>query len=66
LDKGGFDTLLKRSPEIAEQLAETLARRKMEGDSAREQLSREEAAAKMHRDTRDVLDRIRTFFGLEG
>ncbi|MFO0725119.1 MAG: mechanosensitive ion channel family protein [Myxococcota bacterium] len=65
LDRDGFDTLLKRRPEIAEQLAETLAKRRVEQRMLREQISREEASARMSEDTADMLDRIRGFFGLD-
>jgi small-conductance mechanosensitive channel/CRP-like cAMP-binding protein len=64
LAKSQLETLIKRRPALAVDLAKTLARRAEELDSIRTDLS---DAARKHRlddDTRQFVTKIRSFFGL--
>jgi CRP-like cAMP-binding protein len=64
LDKEVFKALLDDRPELAEQVADVLARRTLELSAARDGLDRKSADA--IRVTRtDLLDKIRSFFSLE-
>jgi small-conductance mechanosensitive channel/CRP-like cAMP-binding protein len=62
LDKRDFQDILSRRPAIAEQIAQTLAKRRTELEAAREGLN-EQAKRDRQRDSeRDLLARIRRFF----
>ena len=51
-------------PEIAEDISQVLARRRVELDAAREDLTEEAKRARMKRHQVDVLARIKHFFAL--
>ncbi len=66
LDKASFQAILQRRPELAEEIAAVLAKRRVELEAVKENLSEE---AKQQRTTaakRDLLDLIRDFFALDG
>jgi small-conductance mechanosensitive channel/CRP-like cAMP-binding protein len=65
VDKSAFEGLLQRHPEIAEQVAEVLATRKMALDAARGELG-EPTPKQLATAKQDLLGRIRGFFGLRG
>jgi CRP-like cAMP-binding protein len=65
VDKAAFERLLQRHPEIAEQVAEVLAARKMALDAARGELG-EPTPKQLATAKQDLLGRIRGFFGLRG
>jgi small-conductance mechanosensitive channel/CRP-like cAMP-binding protein len=62
VDKSAFNTLLRQHPEIAEQVAEVLATRRMALDAARDEIG--EPSQKLRAAKQDLLGRIRGFFGL--
>lgn len=64
LGKSEFEDILQRRPEIAADIAETLARRRVELESVREEVSEEVRKARVNQAHRDVLARIRGFFGI--
>jgi small-conductance mechanosensitive channel/CRP-like cAMP-binding protein len=64
VDKEAFNDILKRRPEIAEDISEQLARRRVELDAAREGLNEEAKKARMRYHQGDLLQRIRQFFTL--
>ena len=64
LDKAALNDILQRRPEIAEDISKVLARRRVELDAAREDLSEEAKRARMQRHQVDLLKRIRSFFTL--
>jgi CRP-like cAMP-binding protein len=64
LDKNAFKDVISRRPEIAEDISHILARRLVELDAIREELSEEAKRARMNNAQSDLLDRIRDFFGL--
>jgi len=64
LDKGAFQEILNRRPEIAEDISHVLARRRVELEAVREELSEEAMRARMNHAQTDLLDRIRVFFRL--
>lgn len=64
LDKAAFRDLLSQRPEISEQIADLLARRRTELARAQEELDND--SAERLRTTRiDLLDKIRAFFALD-
>jgi small-conductance mechanosensitive channel len=65
LDKEGFDEVLQRRPEIAQDLARVLARRRVELDAILGELSEEAERQSMSHMHTDMLDRIRRFFKLD-
>jgi CRP-like cAMP-binding protein len=65
LDKNAFHDILRRRPEIAEDISHVLARRRVELDAVRENLNEEAKRQRMSRAQGDLLDRIRNFFTLE-
>jgi CRP-like cAMP-binding protein len=65
LDKDGFQQILHRRPEIAEGISKILARRRVELDAVRENLSEETIRRRVNNTQTDVLKRIREFFGLD-
>jgi small-conductance mechanosensitive channel/CRP-like cAMP-binding protein len=64
LDKEAFNDILKRRPEIAEDISEQLARRRVELDAAREGLNEEAIQMRMRQHQGDLLKRMKHFFGL--
>jgi small-conductance mechanosensitive channel/CRP-like cAMP-binding protein len=62
VDKSAFHTLLRAHPEIAEQVAEVLATRRMALDAARGEVG--EPQKRLATAKQDLLGRIRGFFGL--
>ncbi len=64
LDKEAFNDIMHRRPEIAEDISQVLARRRVELDAAREDLTEEAKRARMKRHQVDVLARIKDFFAL--
>jgi small-conductance mechanosensitive channel len=64
LDKEAFDDILRRRPEIAEDLSNVMARRRVELDAAREDLNEEAKRARLRYHQSDLLERIRSFFSL--
>jgi len=64
IDKEAFNEILQQRPEIAEDISEQLARRRVELDAAREGLNEEAKLARMSYHKGDLLRRIRNFFTL--
>jgi small-conductance mechanosensitive channel/CRP-like cAMP-binding protein len=64
VDKEAFNHILKQRPEIAEDISEQLARRRVELDAAREGLNDEAMQARLRYHQGDLLQRIRRFFTL--
>lgn len=64
LDRGAFQELLERTPELAETVAAVLAERQTELDGARENLGLEARSRRKEARQRDLADAIRSFFGL--
>ncbi len=64
LDKGAFQAILERHPDLAEQVAEVLARRRMGLEAVREGLDAAARERRLAETSRDMLGRIRSFFGL--
>ncbi|MGZ8846239.1 MAG: cyclic nucleotide-binding domain-containing protein, partial [Pyrinomonadaceae bacterium] len=64
LDREAFQDVLQQRPEIAEDIAQVLARRGAELDAAREHLNEEAKQARMRHHQGDFLRRIRKFFRL--
>jgi CRP-like cAMP-binding protein len=64
VDKEAFNDILKHRPEIAEDISEQLARRRVELDAAREGLNEEAMQARLRYHQGDLLGRIRRFFTL--
>jgi small-conductance mechanosensitive channel/CRP-like cAMP-binding protein len=65
LGKDAFQTLLSKRPEIAEQIADVLATRRIELVEAQEQLGHDAERERMRLTRTDVLDKIRRFFALD-
>jgi small-conductance mechanosensitive channel len=65
LDKDAFNDILKRRPEIAEDISHILARRRVELEAVREGLNEEAKRLRLSRAQGDLLRRIRNFFTLE-
>lgn len=64
VDKEAFHGILQSRPEIAEDISEVLARRRVELDAAREDLNEEARRTRMREHQGDFLGRIRNFFKL--
>ena len=64
LDKDAFQEIISRRPEMAEDISHVLARRRVELEAVREELSEEAIRLRMHKTQTAVLDRIREFFRL--
>lgn len=64
LDKEAFHDILQRRPELAENISEILAGRRVELEAAREGLDEEARKQRKRRHQGDLLQRIRTFFSL--
>jgi small-conductance mechanosensitive channel/CRP-like cAMP-binding protein len=65
LDKSSFQDVLKSRPEIAESISQLLARRRMEYDAAERDLDSQARTEALRQDHRDILAKIRRFFGLD-
>jgi small-conductance mechanosensitive channel len=64
INKDSFDDILRRRPEIAEDISHVIAQRRVGLDAAREDLSEEAKRALLERHQVDLLERIRSFFAL--
>jgi len=64
LSKEMFEAILRRRPEIAEEISATLAHRRAGLDAVREQLSEEVMRERVKQTQMDLLVRIRQFFAL--
>lgn len=64
LAKSDLEQILKDRPELADALADTLARRQGELSSHREDLSREARESQIASEKRRIVGKIRSFFGL--
>jgi small-conductance mechanosensitive channel/CRP-like cAMP-binding protein len=64
LDREGFRGVLASRPEIAESIAATLAKRRVELAEARERLDGESAARGLKTEQQDLLSKIKHFFKL--
>jgi small-conductance mechanosensitive channel len=64
LDKGAFQEIISRRPEIAEDISHVLARRRVELEQVREELSEEAMRLLKDKTQTALLDRIREFFRL--
>jgi small-conductance mechanosensitive channel/CRP-like cAMP-binding protein len=64
LDKEGFNNILSRRPEIAEDISHILARRRVELEAVRGELSEEAMRHRMQSAQSALLGRIRSFFKL--
>ncbi len=65
LDKEAFHDILRRRPEIAEDISLILARRRVELEGVREGLNEEAMRQRMRHTQHDFLNRIRQFFTLD-
>ncbi len=65
LDKQAFQQILSRRPEIAEDISNVLARRRIELEAVRGELSEEALRRRVDHTQNALLDRIREFFGLD-
>jgi CRP-like cAMP-binding protein len=66
LEKAAFQSVLERRPELAEDLATILSRRRSELQAVLEGLDAESARQRQVSAKHDLLQRIRSFFGLAG
>ena len=64
LDKAAFEEIIRRRPEMAGEVAEILARRKVQLASVKENLDAEAQARRLAAARSDLAGRIRDFFGL--
>jgi CRP-like cAMP-binding protein len=64
VDKDAFHDILRSRPEVAEDISEVLARRRVELDAVREGLNEEAKSARMRHHRGALLKRIRNFFAL--
>ncbi|HTJ80968.1 MAG TPA: mechanosensitive ion channel family protein [Polyangiaceae bacterium] len=64
LDREVFKELLDRRPEVAEDVAEILATRQIGLDAARQELDAESRTSLMAERKQDIVDKIRSFFGV--
>ena len=64
LGKDDFEDIIHRRPEILEDIAHTIVQRRMELDTALEEVSAEARAARAAQSHSALLSRIRGFFGL--
>ena len=65
LDKAGLQRILEDRPAMAEQFSKTLAKRRVDLQTAIEGLDEESRRARMASEEVRILDRIQDFFGLE-
>jgi small-conductance mechanosensitive channel/CRP-like cAMP-binding protein len=66
LEKASFQEVLMRRPELAEEVAEVLTRRRAQLLAVRDGVSAEAKLKQLMGSQTDLLHRIRDFFGLEG
>ena len=64
VDKESFNNILRKRPEIAEDISQVLARRRVELEAAQENLNDEAKRARMRSHQGALLQRIRSFFAL--
>jgi len=64
ISKEAFDDILRRRPEMAEDISQVIAQRRVALDAAREDLSEEAKRALMQHHQVDLLARIKGFFAL--
>src|SRR2546422_4916571 len=64
VDKEAFHDIMHSRPEIAEDMSEVLARRRVQLDAVREDLNEEAKRARLRQHQGDLLHRIRHFFKL--
>lgn len=64
LDKAGLERILQERPEVATELSELLARRRVELMAMKDGLSAEQAKNRERTEREDILERIQQFFGL--
>jgi small-conductance mechanosensitive channel/CRP-like cAMP-binding protein len=64
LDKAGFETILHARPEIAKEISELLAKRRVELVAIQDGLDARARSAREIEERERILDRIRSFFGL--
>ncbi|MBM4781106.1 MAG: mechanosensitive ion channel [Archangiaceae bacterium] len=64
LDKVTFQRVIEKRPELMEQVATLLAKRRVELQAAREGLDADTAKARQRSDEVDLLERMKRFFGL--
>lgn len=64
LDKAAFQVVIEEHPDLAEEVASVLARRRTELAAAREGLDAEARERRLVETRRDMLGRIRSYFGL--
>ncbi|MEO8359218.1 MAG: mechanosensitive ion channel family protein [Vicinamibacteria bacterium] len=64
LDKASFQSIMSAQPELAEKVAEVLARRRMELDTVVHELDEEALRHRLAAAQSDILGKIRHFFGL--
>ena len=64
LPKAELQDILKRRPELADELAEVLARRENELDARRQNLTIQAQEQRIEQDRRQLVSKIRNFFGL--
>lgn len=65
LDKDAFSDILRRRPEIVEDISHLLARRRVELEAVREDLNEEAMRLRLRHTQGDLLHRIRSFFTLD-
>jgi small-conductance mechanosensitive channel/CRP-like cAMP-binding protein len=66
LGKEIFEKILRRRPELAEQISETLAQRRVELENVKEEISKDAFRDQIRNTQNALLFRIRDFFGLTG
>jgi small-conductance mechanosensitive channel/CRP-like cAMP-binding protein len=64
VDKAGFDSILRRRPEIVDQLSQVLARRQADNDATLAALSVDDRGQHARSRARELVRRIRQFFAL--
>ena len=64
LDRDTFQATIQSRPQIAQDISEILARRKVELEATKEGLSEEKKRLRIHHHQRDLLRRIQNFFTL--
>ena len=65
LDRTVFEVVIRRRPQLAEEVAGILAQRRMQLLAIRDNLDHVAQAERMHAETTDLAHRIREFFGLD-
>jgi CRP-like cAMP-binding protein len=65
LDKESFQEIVRSRPEVADEISALLASRRVELDAAMENLDQEAKRARLASTRRDILGKVRNFFGVE-